>query len=341
VKLTGEALGKVMSSGKLGAIYVLVGDDPLLVEEARDAIFEAARQAGYCEICRLDVENGFDWSELRAAAQSRSLFSNRKIIDLRMKAPRPGRDGARELTAYAEAPDADSIVVLSCREWEATANRAAWLGKLERAGGLVELRAVRPEHMGRWVQTRAQTMGLSLSRDALGYLVHRTEGNLLAARQELQKLLLIHGPGDISLQQVQGGSGDEARFDIFGLTDAMVAGKPTRVQRIIDSLHAENEPVVRLLWAVTREIRLIASVADKEPREAESLLGKSRVWPARRRAIMAAAKRRDPMQWQALLGTCSRADAVAKGQEPGDAWLLARSLACDAAYSGVLMSALA
>jgi len=338
VKTDGASLARALSAGKLSPIYVLVGDDPLLVNETQGAIRAAARKAGFSETCRLDVESGFDWSELRAAAQARSLFSSKKLIDLRMKAPRPGREGGRELAAYAADPDSDCILMVSFREWETAAGKSAWLGKLEAVGTRVELRAVRPEHMPRWVQGRAQAAGLSLSQDALECLVHRSEGNLLAAHQSLEKLRLIHGPGEIGLEQVSHSMGDSARFDIFAMTDAMVAGKPGRVLRILESLQAENEPVVRALWAITRELRMLASVAGLSRHEADSLLAKSRLWPAKRAALIQAAKRRPAAEWNRLLVQCSRADAVAKGQEDGDAWLLARSLACDAAATGLCMS---
>ncbi|MEQ5768318.1 DNA polymerase III subunit delta [Halomonas sp. H33-56] len=243
-------------------VIIVAGDEPLQHMEACDQVRARARESGVEEREVLHVEANFAWGRLTESAASLSLFASRKLIELRLGSAKPGQEGGKALKEYAEqAQGSDNILLVSCAKLDAREQKSAWFKALDKLGLFVPVWPVDPSRLGFWLRDRAQRHGLSMSLDAARLLGERTEGNLLAADQELQKLALMLPPGaQVSPRDVSGGVENSARYDVFTLVDACLKAERERVLRILAGLAAEGTEPPIILWALTREIRTLLSL---------------------------------------------------------------------------------
>ncbi|MFP4155481.1 MAG: DNA polymerase III subunit delta [Halothiobacillaceae bacterium] len=318
MKLRPEQL-RAQLARELGSLYLLTGDEPLLVEEARDAILDAARARDFSERMQLIVEPGFAWSRLQEAAGNRSLFSERRIVDLRIPSGKPGKEGGEALTRFVQMLGPDLCAVVTLPRLDQQARKAKWFRTLEGCGIHLAFWPVESGALPGWVAHRARAHDLQLEPDAARFLAERAEGNLLAARQEIEKLALLLPPGPVSLRSVVAAVTDNARFSVFDLGEAIVAGDVARVQRTLHGLRAEGVEIVLALWAVTREVRILARASDSG--DLAEALQAAGVPPPRRRPYGAAVRRHQAGFWRALLGACGQVDRAVKGLHPGDPWI--------------------
>lgn len=217
---------KALAADRLAPVYLLAGVE-LLVLEAADALRAHARQLGYSEREVLEVTQHFDWDDLARAAAGMSLFATRRLIDLRLPTGRPGTEGAKAIVAFCADPPPDVTLLVTAMEWS-NKHDGAWSKKLDATGAMVVFNAPRPNEWGAWIAARLASRGLSATPDANALLAERVEGNLLAAAQEIDKLVVLHGQGRIDLAAMQSVVADSARYDAFKLTDAAFAGEGAR-----------------------------------------------------------------------------------------------------------------
>lgn len=314
---------------ELDSLYVLTGDEPLLVEEARDAILEAARARSFDERVLLTVEPGFAWSRLQEAAGNLSLFAERRIVDLRIPSGKPGKDGGEALARFVGMLGPELCAVVTLPRVDQQMRRAKWFKTLEGAGRHLAFWPVEAGALPGWVAHRARAQGLQLAPEAARFIAERSEGNLLAARQELDKLSLLLEPGQVSLESLVDAVTDNARFNVFDLGEAVVAGDAARVHRTLCGLREEGVEIVLALWAVTREVRIFAQAADSG--DLASALQSAGVPPPRRRPYTPAVRRHQAEYWRALLAACGQVDRAIKGLHPGDPWAGLERLALCAA----------
>lgn len=312
----------------LAPLYFISGDDPLAAQECTDAIRAAAQAAGCEERKVYTVESGFDWAAFRNELRSGSLFSTRRLLELRLPTGKPGEEGARTLAEVAgdEAPDVTVLVVAGKLDKQARA--AKWVAALERAGVTITLYPIDARQLPAWIERRMRARGLVPGRGVADMLAHYTEGNSLACAQEIEKLALS-GAREVSADDIAGQLSDNARFTVYALADAALAGDTATVLRILHSLRAEGEAPALVSWALAREVREAARIAQviASGRPAAQVLEEFRVW-ARRKPIMQKALTRHKLaSWHELLRAAARADRVVKGQRPGDAWLELEALA--------------
>jgi DNA polymerase-3 subunit delta len=316
-----EQLAAQLARG-LAPVYVLSGDEPLLVQEAADAIRARARAEGFSERELLDVDARFDWRALADAASSLSLFAERRILELRLPGGKPGDQGARALSEYAAAPATDTLLLLICGKLDAATRKSKWYSAITQAG--VELIAwpIAREGLTNWVAQRMKARGLLPEGRAAALIAERAEGNLLAAVQEIEKLWLARGAGAVDEDAVCAAVSDQSRFDVFALADAALAGDAARTARVLTALRGEGEEPVLILWALTRELRTLAAIAGDCERGMASAaaLARHRVWDKRKPLVQAALRRLPARGWRALLAECARLDAVIKGQASGNPW---------------------
>jgi DNA polymerase-3 subunit delta len=306
----------------LAPIYFVYGEEILLVEESCRAIREAARAAGYTERQVLTVESGFDWNGLFASLQSLSLFSERRIVELRLPNGKPGEAGAKILTEIAAQPPADVVFLVICGKLEKAAREAKWARALEGAGAAIAIYPLEPAQWPAWIRRRMEARGMKPGPGVVDLLAHLMEGNLLACAQEIDKLAMLRGGGEIGLDDIEGNLSDNARFNVFALADAGLRGEAAAVERILGSLRGEGVEPVLILWALAREIRELAQmarlVAAGQP-EARAMDAR-RVWTKRKPLVGAALKRLPLQAWLNLLQRAARADRVIKGRGAGDIW---------------------
>ena len=304
----------------LSPIYLISGDEPLQVGEAADTIRRRAREAGHITREVFEVGRGFDWNSLQLAGASMSLFGDQRLFDLRLPGG-PGKEGGEALTAYAESPSPDTILLITAPRFDARTQKSRWFTALERAGAVVLVYAPEGREMPRWIQQRMRSRGLEPTEEAAMLLAERVEGNLLAAAQEIDMLSLLHGGGRVDAETVLRVVSDSARYDVYDLVDAMLEGRVGRTQRVLEGLRSEGVATALVLWAVSREVRaMCAMAADAEAgRPMGQIFSAHRVWQ-RRQPIVRAALGRNLAHWQRGLRGCARCDRIIKGQEAGHAW---------------------
>lgn len=314
MRLNAEDLQGHLESG-LAAVYVLSGDEPLLVQEAADAVRAAAREAGYAERTVLFAEPGFDWGELTEQTASLSLFADRRLVELRLPSGRPGDAGSRALSSYAADPAPDTLLLVICGHLDRDARNSKWFRALEQAGASVQVRSVPASALPRWIGSRLRRRGLEASVEALELLAARTEGNLLAAAQEIDKLALLADGERVDVSLVAEVVGDNARFDVFGLSDAALAGEHARAQRTLEGLRGEGVDPVLVLWALTRDVRLLAQLAHRlEAGESAAAAFRALdIWKRRQPLFRQALQRHGLAACHHLVFRAGRADLLVKG----------------------------
>lgn len=320
--LKGEQLAAHLER-ELKAVYVVYGDEPLLVIEAADAIRAAARRNGYDERNVLTALPGFNWVELHHAAGNLSLFGGRTLIDLRIPTGKPGRDGGAAIQDYCARPSPDALLLVTLPGLDWSDEKAAWLKALTDAGVVVKLIPPSLAQLPSWIAGRLQRQQQQADSDALRFIAERVEGNLLAAHQEILKLGLLHPPGRLSLQQIQDAVLNVARYDLDGLREALLGGDVARLTRTLEGLQHEGEAPPLVLWAFTEEVRALAQVgaglAQRQPLEA--LLKEARVWGARQASFKRAVQRVDAVRANAALAHAALIDRLIKGAAgAGDVW---------------------
>lgn len=317
MKLGPERLADALK-GALPPTCFIAGDEPLQREESADRIRAAARAQGYTDREVFVVERGFDWGSLLAAGASLSLFSSKRIIELRLPTAKPGTQGAEILAAYAKEPAPDTLLLVIAED--KLEGNPVWASALERAGIMVQVWPVPPAEVPGWVRQRLKSRGLEPTADAVALIAGRVEGNLLAAAQEVDKLALLQPAGHLDAEAVAEAVADSARFDAFKLVDAALAGDLPRSVRVLEGLEAEGEEPVLVLGALLRQFKELASLALEIEAGAPAARVLAGVWERRRPLLQAALKRRKARGWRRLLKRAQRADLVMKGRAPGKPW---------------------
>jgi DNA polymerase III subunit delta len=313
---------RALAGDSLSPVYLLAGEE-LLVLEAADALRAQARKLGYTERDVLDVGAHFDWDELARAAAGMSLFATRRLLDLRLPTGRPGTEGAKAITEFCANPPPDVSLLITAVEWS-NKHEGAWTRQVDSAGSVVVFNAPRPNEWQAWIGARLASRGLTASPDAVSLLAERVEGNLLAAAQEIDKLVVLHGQGKISADEMEHLVADSARFDAFKLTDAALGGEGARALRILDGLHAEGDELIALMGWLVNQLQLALRLANAHDFAAQARA--ERLWPAREQLFRKALRRAPREHWMHCLARAARIDRIAKGRETGDAWLEAQRL---------------
>jgi DNA polymerase-3 subunit delta len=312
MKLAIRQLDAALKKG-LDPLYVIHGAETLLALEAADRIREAARKAGYSEREVLFAEPGFDWSRLAASGANLSLFASKRIMELRIPTGKPGAEGGRAIEAWSAKLPEDTVALVMLPELEWQQLKTQWFTRLEAAGTVVEAKSISRDELPDWLAERLSRQGQRAAVETLEWLAERVEGNLLAARQEVEKLALLLPPGEIALQAIREAVTDVSRFERDTLVEAIHAGEVSRIARALASLRAEDEPLPLLLWTLTEELRLLITIAaGQRPR---------RYLPPERAAAAArTAGKHTPATFDRELLRAHRIDRMIKGVEIGDPW---------------------
>ena len=340
MQLAAQQLAGHLQKG-LRPLYTLHGDEPLLVQEAADAIRAAARTQGYTERTSHTVAGAhFDWSEVLAAGGSLSLFADKQIVEVRIPSGKPGKDGSVALQALAQSAqgnDSTLTLVLLPRLDKAT-RTGAWFAALENFGVSIQLDPVERHALPQWIAQRLQQQGQRVEAGDVGqrtlqFFADRVEGNLLAAHQEIQKLALLYPAGELRQEQVEAAVLNVARYDVFKLSDAVLGGQVQRVQRMLDGLQAEGEAEVLVHWALAEDIRALKRVTDalRAGRPMPMALRENRIWGPKERHFERVAPRVNPAAVARLLHSAHTVDGIVKGLKvpdwPVDGWQALQRLA--------------
>jgi DNA polymerase-3 subunit delta len=312
LKLTSDTLRSHLA-GELARAYLVSGDEGLLVGEAADAIRARARRAGFEEREVHFIERVADWDAVRASSNNLSLFGSRKLIELRLPSGKPGVGGANAITELLDNIGPDTIFLMLTGQLERDQNNSAWVKAFESAGAWLPVKTLDAERLPLWLRARAAAMELELDDEAVSFIVDHTEGNMLAAHQELEKLRLMAPGGKVDLATVQASTGESARYDVFQLGDAALAGDVPRALRILGGLRSEGTEPVLVLWSLAREIRNTWGTTQNDGYN-------SRSWQRTSQALEIAKRRAARLPFARLAARLARADRMIKGRQSGDAW---------------------
>lgn len=319
-----DQLIRLLESGQpLSPVYLLSGDEPLQMMEAADAVRRVAREQGFVDREILRVEAGFDWSALSQAADEMSLFSQRKILDLRLEKQSPGAKGSKALTEYVKRLPEDKILLITCQRMDGRQKNSAWVKALNGAGVMVQFWDLSlPQTLG-WVAKRLRQQGMQPTQDAVRLLTERVEGNLLAAAQEIDKLKLLFGEGEISEEQVLASVSDSARFSVFDLSTAIAAANSKRVQHILYHLRHEGIATPLVLWVLNDLVTQLAEASHimRNGGNEQQALGK--VPRPRQKMLQPALRRLQSVDWLQINQKAIETDRLIKGlsqlENKGDA----------------------
>jgi len=290
MQLRAEQLSAALSR-ELKPLYTIHGDEPLLAQEAGDTIRDAARAAGFGERKVFSVSGAhFDWSGLLGASQAMSLFADRQLIEIRIPNGKPGKEGSEALQRYCESLSDDVVTLIHLPRLDRQQQQSGWFAALDAAGVMIRVEPVERQALPRWLAQRLAAQGQRVAdgdagAQTLAFFADRIEGNLVAAHQELQKLALLFPKGTLSFEQVESAVLNVARYDVFKLGEAVLAGQTARVLRMLDGLRAEGEAPVLVHWTLAEDIRALKRVRDatEQGKPLPMALREARVWGAKER----------------------------------------------------------
>lgn len=310
------------TSKGMAPVYLVSGDEPLQLNEACDTLRAAARKHGYADRQVFDIDASFDWNAFFMNTNSMSLFAERRLFELRLRSGKPGEKANTALLEYAARPAPDMVVLIIAPKLDKDAQNSKWFRAIDDAGTVVQVWPVETGQLPAWIERRMRAKGLQPTPEAVTLLAERVEGHLLAAAQEIDKLVLLYGSGAVDADNITAAVVDSARFDVYGLADAALAGDAARVARMLDGLRGEGEDPVLLLWALSREVRTLCAMAQdkKNGTPIPTLLAKHRVWDKRKPLFEKALNRHSALRWRHILRRCGTLDRIIKGREAGNAW---------------------
>ncbi len=316
----------------LKPLYTVWGDEPLLAQEAGDAIRVAARAAG-CTERQVHTVSGahFDWSSLLGASQALSLFADRQLIEIRIPGGKPGKDGSQALQRYCQLLGDDVVTLVQLPRLDRTQQQSAWFGALDGAGVTVRVDPVERKALPQWIAQRLAAQGQRVQggeagQHTLAFFADRVEGNLLAAHQEVQKLGLLYRAGELTFEQVEAAVLNVARYDVFKLGEAVLAGQVARALRMLEGLEAEGEAAALVHWSLAEDIRALKRVKDAvaNGKPLPMALRENHVWGVRERLFERAVPLLTDNALAALVDAAHTCDGLVKGLKhpdwPLDPW---------------------
>ncbi|MEO8400756.1 MAG: DNA polymerase III subunit delta [Gammaproteobacteria bacterium] len=307
----------------LAPIYLISGDELLLVQEAIDLIRDTAIKSGFTERVRISTESAAEWGKfLYSSAHSLSLFATQRILELDLRGVKLNQASTEILQTYAENPAPDTLLLISIHKLDAKQEQSRWYKALENKGVAIPVWPIPNEQLPQWIMQRAKKINLTLSLPAATWLAQQVEGNLLAAAQEIEKLRLLQTSDVLDEHTLADIISNHSRFDIFNLVDCILSGNSKRSLQILKNLLAEDTEPTLVLWAITRELRTMAEISKQTQQgiALSVLFNKFRIWEKRQPNARAFLKRNGAEQCWKLLLSAAKIDRIIKGAEVGNSW---------------------
>ncbi|OUR74430.1 DNA polymerase III subunit delta [Methylophaga sp. 41_12_T18] len=329
MRLKAEQLASHLQQNYL-PVYLIHGDEQMLVEEASDLVRQHARNQGVTDRQVWHVEGRFDWSQLQWQEQTMSLFSSQRLLELRLPSGSPGKEGGEALRKFTASPPADTCLLIISGKIDARSQKSKWFTELEKVGATIAVWPVDAANLPRWVMQRMQQQGLQASQQVAALIAERVEGNLFAAAQEIDKLQLLSSNGVVDEQLVLASVADNARFEAFGLMDCAFLGQAKKIPRMIARLRDEGLDIMSIFsavsWALHRAVNMAEQLEQGQRIEQVFAAQKPPVWQKSQPMMRQALMRHNRQQWQQFLPQISRIDQAAKGSLKACPWALLEQL---------------
>lgn len=319
-------------------VYLFHGDEPFQMGEAADRLRAHAQDAGFGEREVIVANEDSDWEQFRESVDSLSLFAERRLIELRLPSGKPGRVGGDALKRYAAAPPDDILLVISSARLDRSGSSSAWFKAIDKVGATMAIQQVAAAQLPVWLGHRLRAHGLHPAPEALALIAERTEGNLLAASQEIERLALLYPVGEITAEQVVAAVADSARYSVTDLAAATLAGEQLRALRILRGLRDEAVAETLVVWTLAQEIRTGARAAEAMAAgvSPEAAMKSAGVWQNRAGPLKLALDRHPAESWLLMLSTTSLLDRQVKGQASGRPWDVLEALVARLAGSSAV-----
>ena len=308
----------------LSGCYLIVGDEPLGVKEASDSIRQKAKSEGFTEREVLHVDNKFKWETLFASMGTMSLFAEKKIMELHIPTGKPGAAGSKAITQFVENMPLDICLLIQCEQWTVANEKTKWAKTIINQGTYMRVYLPKGQEFSTWLRNRCRMIGLNVESDTIALLSLRLEGNLLAAAQELEKLKMRFSNQTVTAKDVSGLVADNARFDVFRLTDSMLENNLSRAIKMTRALKQNKTAIVVIHWALEKQVRTLlhfAYIKSKGQRIGPGDYRSQGIWQNQQALIQSALNRLDAQKLEELLANMALLDRMIKGQIQGNAWL--------------------
>ena len=322
MRLRPEQLTTHLQRGEFAPVYFISGDEPLQKIEAIDSIRLAARNQGYDERIVFNIDKGFDWNAIHQSSSNLSLFASRRIIELRMGSPKPGKEGGKAIVDYLESINPDNLMIISADKIDRSTQNTKWVKAIEQAGALIQVWPVNPAQLPGWIQARLQANNKNIQADAARLIAQRVEGNLLAAKQEIEKLLLLVDKEKIEMGDILATVADSSRYDVFDMIESAYLGNADRTLIMIAGLRKEGTEPMALFGALMLDFRRTCSIASEHEygTSLDKLYNNYRIWDQKKRATTAIIRRHTCKKLQHLLTYCAQIDRTMKSASRDLAW---------------------
>jgi DNA polymerase III subunit delta len=305
----------------LAPIYLLYGDEYILLQDACTQILQHAQQQGFTARESFHVDAGFTWESFATSANNLSIFNEASVIELNLQ-NKLNTVGTKLLLDYAQKPPTDKILIIKTTKLDAGSQKSSWFKAIESCGIIVQIRPINLTQFPNWFASRLQQAGIRVTTESLKLLIDYTAGNLLAAIQEIEKLQLLYGKGQLTPEQIRSAITDNAHFDVFNLIDSALQMQPQQTIRILQSLQSTGVEPAIILWAIARELRNLISMrfAMQAGTTIEQLMTQHNVWPIRRPMITKILQAHTCKKLNKMLQTAAEIDLIIKGAKTGDSW---------------------
>ena len=322
MQVAADRLSERLTAQGLETAYFFHGEEPLQLVECTDALRRRALEEGVNERIVFDADTGIDWQAVLGESNAMSLFAERRLVEIRLSSRKPDKTGIGVLEQLLSAEQSEDVILLSAAKFDARARKAKWFKMLEQHAVCVMTRDLKQNALPGWLNKRARRLGKRLTTSAAELIADRVEGNMLAAAQEVEKLCLLVDGQEIGQSEVISAVSDSARYDVFQLGDAVLAGELPRAIRIVRGLRDEGTEAVLVNWAMGRELRQLAQMAAVRSRgtPTDAVMDEFHVWKTRRRVIKRALERFELDELSTLLAYANYIDTVIKGARSGDPW---------------------
>lgn len=325
MKLTTDQLNQHLTK-QLLPVYLVSGDEPLLIQEACDAIRAQCRQAGFNERQTFQADKSFNWNSLSEEVDALSLFAEKKLLEITLPSGKPGDAGSKAIEHYCSNTTEDRVLLIITGKIDKATLKRKWVTAIDHSGGILQIWPVDQAQLPQWVSKRLKMAGFTADQDALAMLCEKTEGNLLAAQQEIDKLALLQSDNHLTLESITSSISESARYDVFDLTNACLNKNLTQAIRICQALRDEGTEKTIVLWALTREIRLLYALATALHKNlpAQEVFKQQRMFiPKKQKQLLSAAPSFNLSTLNHLIYLAEKADHASKGiDRESDAWQL-------------------
>ena len=305
-------------------VYLVSGDEPLQQGEAVDLVREKAKAAGFINREVFHVDAKFDWNQVFAACLSQSLFADKNLIELNIPSAKPGREGSAAIDKVVANLSQDNILIIITGKVDKASKSTRWFKTIDQHGVAIAVWPLANKKLEQWLHQRLQQKGMSTNQQGVKFLAECVEGNLLAAAQEIEKLQAIYGAGVLSIEQLGSAVADNSRYDIFKLMESLLASNLPRVLQILQALKAEKLATPILLWAVLRELRLLAALSFEKASTGRTdiTFKKNRTWDTKKAEYLKLLAQGNLEHWHRLISMSAKAEKIIKGVESGNDWLI-------------------